>query len=44
MHTDAVLFDVDDTLCRYRRTGDELLAVAFERPSRKTNRWPSSTV
>ena len=31
MHADAVLFDVDDTLCRYRRTGDELLAVAFER-------------
>ncbi len=28
--TDAVLFDVDDTLCRYRRTGDELLAAAFE--------------
>jgi len=31
VHTDAVLFDVDDTLCRYRRTGDELLAAAFER-------------
>ena len=28
---EAVLFDVDDTLCRYRRTGDELLAAAFER-------------
>lgn len=31
MPPDAVLFDVDDTLCRYRRTGDELLAAAFER-------------
>ena len=31
MPPDAVLFDVDDTLCRYRRTGDELLSVAFER-------------
>jgi putative hydrolase of the HAD superfamily len=28
---DAVLFDVDDTLCRYRRSGSELLAAAFER-------------
>jgi putative hydrolase of the HAD superfamily len=28
---DAVLFDVDDTLCRYRRSGAELLAVAFDR-------------
>jgi putative hydrolase of the HAD superfamily len=28
---DAVLFDVDDTLCRYRRPGSELLAVAFDR-------------
>ena len=31
MTHEAVLFDVDDTLCRYRRTGDELLSVAFER-------------
>ena len=31
MTHEAVLFDVDDTLCRYRRTGDELLAAAFER-------------
>ncbi|PSQ41513.1 haloacid dehalogenase [Halobacteriales archaeon QS_9_68_42] len=31
MTYEAVLFDVDDTLCRYRRTGDELLAAAFER-------------
>lgn len=30
MPTDAVLFDVDDTLCRYRRSGRELLALAFE--------------
>jgi len=28
---DAVLFDLDDTLCTYRRTGAELLAVAFDR-------------
>jgi len=28
---DAVLFDLDDTLCRYRRSGAELLAAAFER-------------
>ena len=28
---ETVLFDLDDTLCRYRRTGDELLEVAFER-------------
>jgi putative hydrolase of the HAD superfamily len=27
----AVLFDLDDTLCRYRRTGGEVLAAAFER-------------
>lgn len=27
---DAVLFDVDDTLCEYRRGADELLAAAFE--------------
>jgi putative hydrolase of the HAD superfamily len=27
---DAVLFDVDDTLCRYRRSGEDLLAAAFE--------------
>lgn len=26
---DAVLFDLDDTLCAYRRSGDELLADAF---------------
>ncbi|PSQ10210.1 haloacid dehalogenase [Halobacteriales archaeon QS_7_69_60] len=31
MPPDAVLFDIDDTLCRYRRTGDELLSVVFER-------------
>lgn len=31
MHPDAVLFDVDDTLCRYRRAGDELLTAAFDR-------------
>lgn len=30
MQLDAVLFDVDDTLCRYRRTGEELLAASFE--------------
>jgi putative hydrolase of the HAD superfamily len=28
---DAVLFDLDDTLCRYRRSGSELLEAAFER-------------
>lgn len=27
----AVLFDVDGTLCEYERTGEELLALAFER-------------
>lgn len=27
---DAILFDVDDTLCRYRRSGTELLALAFD--------------
>lgn len=27
---DAVLFDLDDTLCEYRRSGDQLLALAFE--------------
>jgi HAD superfamily hydrolase (TIGR01509 family) len=27
---DTVLFDIDDTLCEYRRSGDELLALAFE--------------
>lgn len=27
---EAVLFDVDDTLCRYRRSGVELLAMAFD--------------
>lgn len=27
---EAVLFDVDDTLCRYRRSADEVLAAAFE--------------
>ncbi|RNJ25871.1 HAD family hydrolase [Halosegnis longus] len=26
---DAVLFDIDDTLCRYRRDADEVLAEAF---------------
>lgn len=30
MPIDAVLFDVDDTLCRYRRSGRELLALAFD--------------
>lgn len=29
MTYEAVLFDIDDTLCRYRRSGDELLDVAF---------------
>ncbi len=28
---EAVLFDLDDTLCTYRRGGAELLAVAFDR-------------
>ena len=28
---DAVLFDLDDTLCTYRRTADDILAVAFDR-------------
>ena len=28
---ETVLFDIDDTLCEYRRSGDELLALAFER-------------
>jgi putative hydrolase of the HAD superfamily len=28
---DAVLFDLDDTLCEYRRTTEELLALSFER-------------
>jgi putative hydrolase of the HAD superfamily len=28
---DAVLFDVDNTLCEYRRTGAEILDVAFDR-------------
>lgn len=27
---DAVLFDLDDTLCEYRRSGAQLLALAFE--------------
>jgi len=31
MPPDAVLFDLDDTLCRYRRSGGALLSVAFER-------------
>nr|WP_246279790.1 HAD family hydrolase [Natronomonas salina] len=30
MQLDAVLFDLDDTLCRYRRSGSELLEAAFE--------------
>lgn len=30
MPIDAVLFDVDDTLCRYRRSGAELLELAFD--------------
>ena len=29
MTYEAVLFDIDDTLCRYRRSGNELLDVAF---------------
>jgi HAD superfamily hydrolase (TIGR01509 family) len=28
---EAVLLDIDDTLCEYRRSGSELLSVAFER-------------
>ncbi|MFB6309297.1 MAG: HAD family hydrolase [Haloarculaceae archaeon] len=28
---DAVLFDIDHTVCRYRRTGEEILPAAFER-------------
>jgi len=28
---EAVLFDLDDTLCEYRRTGAELLAIAYDR-------------
>jgi putative hydrolase of the HAD superfamily len=28
---DAVLFDLDDTLCRYRRSGASLLSAAFDR-------------
>lgn len=28
---DTVLFDIDDTLCEYRRSGAELLALAFDR-------------
>lgn len=28
---DAVLFDLDGTLCAYRRPGDDILATAFER-------------
>ncbi|WP_302081153.1 HAD family hydrolase [Salinibaculum rarum] len=27
---DAVLFDIDDTLCSYRRSGGEILPLAFE--------------
>lgn len=27
---DTVLFDIDDTLCEYRRSGRELLSVAFD--------------
>lgn len=30
---EAVLFDVDDTLCRYRRSSAELLALAFDAAS-----------
>lgn len=29
-HVEAVLFDVDNTLCEYRRTAEELLPLAFE--------------
>jgi len=28
---DAVLFDLDDTLCTYRRTADDVLEIAFDR-------------
>lgn len=28
---DTVLFDIDDTICEYRRSGAELLALAFDR-------------
>lgn len=28
---EAVLFDLDDTLCEYERTQEELLAIAFDR-------------
>lgn len=28
---EAVLFDIDDTICEYRRSGEEILAVAFDR-------------
>ena len=31
MTVDAVLFDLDDTLCRYRRSGGELLAECYDR-------------
>lgn len=27
---DAVIFDLDGTLCRYRRPGSEILAASFE--------------
>lgn len=27
---DCVLFDLDDTLCEYRRSGEELISLAFE--------------
>jgi HAD superfamily hydrolase (TIGR01509 family) len=27
---ETVLFDIDETLCEYRRSGDELLALAFD--------------
>ena len=30
-HVDTVLFDLDDTLCSYRRGGGELIELAFER-------------
>ncbi|MFB6168757.1 MAG: HAD family hydrolase [Haloferacaceae archaeon] len=30
MTVDAVLFDLDGTLCEYRRPGDEVLALAFD--------------
>ncbi|PSQ56909.1 haloacid dehalogenase, partial [Halobacteriales archaeon SW_7_71_33] len=28
---ETVLFDLDDTLCTYRRSGAELLSLAFDR-------------